>query len=115
MNAVTLERNCYIYVCAGCDLLNESERSDTMTCSGQCRVRAHRNGSLKTLRDIAKASDIKPASILHAMAISRLRPDLEKLVMAGTMTIADTMPELRKEFWSLVMKAAAAVDEEVPA
>lgn len=43
----------YVYVCAGCDKLAIG-RADSLTCCGACRVRAHRNGSIKVLHKTAE-------------------------------------------------------------
>lgn len=104
MSAVTLKSKCYVFVCAGCDLLAVSDRSDALTCSTQCRVRAHRNGSLKALRDLAAgpAFRIPPALIQQTAAVQRLRPDMADRILAGTMDIDDTRPEVWSAFWSLL-------------
>lgn len=73
-----------VYVCVGCGLLDHSERSDQLTCSNKCRVRAHRNGSLKRLRALAKSYEITPASIQQAAAVQRLAPHISDQVMART-------------------------------
>ncbi len=57
---VTVSSKRYIAVCRGCDLMFETSRKDQLTCSDACRVKAHRNGSLKALRDFCKAFDIEP-------------------------------------------------------
>ena len=96
----------WVYVCAGCDLLAMADRSDQLTCSTACRVRAHRNGSLKALRARARMCGLvddrtdKPqvAGILQAAAIDILRPDdLGKQIMDGKMTIAQAQPEMVRE------------------
>lgn len=102
MSAVTLKPKCYVFVCAGCDLLAASERSDALTCSTQCRVRAHRNGWLKTLHGIAGGMHISTASILQAKAVNQLRPDLVERLRDGKMTLDDTRPEVWAAFWSLL-------------
>jgi hypothetical protein len=58
---VTLNPKCYVFVCFGCDLLAISERSDALTCSTACRVRAHRTGRLKEVRSIAETWRTSPA------------------------------------------------------
>lgn len=106
MNAVTIDAKRYVYVCAGCDLLADSGRSDSLTCSSGCRVLAHRNGRLKALHGRAKSFDIHPSIILQAKAIDRLRPDLALRVLAGSMTMFDAQRQIWPAFWSLVEKAA---------
>lgn len=69
---VTLSSKRYIMACCCCDLMFEATRADQLTCSGACRVKAHRNGSLKTLRDLAESNDLKPGMLLQAMAAERL-------------------------------------------
>jgi len=105
----------YVYVCAGCDLLGEAERSDCMTCSPACRVRAHRSGEIKRLREIAEQIRVSPASILHAKALERLLPDRvdEMIVRMGEQPIMDQVrgiswfdnqPDIRKAFYALIYK-----------
>lgn len=103
MSAVTHKPKCYVYVCVGCDLLNVSERSDVLSCSTKCRVRAHRNGSLQVLRGIAEGMDIPPALIKRAEAVQRLRPDLFHQVGAGKVTLDDIRTEVWSAFWSLLL------------
>lgn len=109
----------YIYVCAGCDLLAKSERSDCMTCSPACRVRAHRSGAIKRLRVIAAQWHLpNPAIILHAKASERLLPDREAEMRrrAGERTprqeakasFFKDQPDIRKAFVKRVFEAARA-------
>ncbi len=102
MTRVTHKTKCYVFVCAGCHLLADSDRSDTLTCSPKCRVKAHRNGWLKTLRGIAAISHVHPSMILQAKAIRALRPDLQPQILAGTLTIEDAQPEIADAFWKLL-------------
>lgn len=102
MSAVTDRPKCYVFVCVGCNLLAMSERSDTLTCSTKCRVRAHRNGSLETLRTIARDADVRPGIIQQCAAVQRLRPDLAEQVRAGTLKLDDTRAPVLKAFWSIV-------------
>lgn len=95
-----------ITVCAGCGQLHEVRRADVLTCSARCRVKAHRNGSLKTLRALARSFDIKAATILQAEALRRLRPDLAEIVHAGKQTLRDVGPDLQREFDARAFKAA---------
>ena len=94
------------YVCIGCGLLSQSERSHTITCSAACRVRAHRNGSAKALRDLAAAFKIDASDIAQAEALSILRPDLEQAVASGALDIPDAQADLNRAFVSLVFRAA---------
>ncbi len=100
----------WVFVCAGCGLLACSERSDAITCSTACRVKAHRGTWLKEVKALAKALHIQPADILHSKAIVRLRPDFEELVRDGKLTIEGAMPEVYREFIKAVF---AAVEREV--
>jgi len=104
MSGVTLKPKCYIFVCVGCGLLACSGRSDRLTCSPRCRVRAHRNGSLKRLRDLAALPtfDIEPASIQQAAAVEQLRPDLAEKLKLGQMELQDTRKEMWSAFWTLL-------------
>jgi hypothetical protein len=106
----------YVYVCAGCDLLAESARSDCMTCSPACRVRAYRSGDLKRLRDHAALFHLPPAAVQHAKAMRRLLPnrDAEMMQRMSERTTRDESngsfykdhPEVRAAFYKLL-------DEEV--
>ena len=71
---VTLKPKCYVFMCAGCGLLFPPERSDALTCSTRCRVRAYRNGNRRRLRATARLGDVPPGMLLQAEAIERLCP-----------------------------------------
>jgi len=103
---VTHQPRRYVAVCAGCDLLFQKARRDQLTCSAACRVQAHRSGSLKRWRDVARQLDIPAALIGMSEAIERLRPDLEVQVMRGEIKIVDTMPALAVAFDKIAMEAA---------
>jgi hypothetical protein len=103
--SVTLKPKCYVYVCAGCGLLASSERSDALTCSGACRVRAHRNGELNRVREIARQWEITASSILQSKALSLLRPDLENEIMAGRLTLEDARGDVYRAFIELLLAA----------
>lgn len=107
---VTDRHKRYVFVCAGCDKLAESERSDAITCSTACRVSAHRNGSIKTLRAIAKAWDITPALIQRVAAIKELAPEFEGALRDGTRQIDDDEihATVRQRFNERVMAAVRA-------
>jgi hypothetical protein len=109
-----MTRAAYVYACAGCGLLCESERRDTLTCSPACRVRAPRNGSLKTLRDIAKQWEIRPATIGQAQAVRELCPDLADRLRQGELKLdsPEIMRAVYAEFVKRVMAAAPNVSGE---
>ena len=103
---VTHKTKCYIFVCCGCDLLATSIRSDALTCSTACRVRAHRNGSIKRLRELATMVGLVdddnrplPASLKQGEAIKRLRPDLFQRLEDNTLSIRQAQPEVVRAFW----------------
>jgi hypothetical protein len=98
----------YVYLCVGCNKLDQSGRRDVITCSPACRVRAHRNGSSKALHDQARRMDVGPALILQARAIVELCPDLANQVRAGSLTIEDAQPEVNAAFIKLLFAAADA-------
>ncbi len=109
--SVTLNHKRYIFVCCGCDLLAESSRSDALTCSGACRVRAHRSGIKKELRNLARmvglVSDdgkLLVAGIKQAEAIKRLRPDLYVDLEAGTLTLTQAQPEMYRSYIELLYR-----------
>ena len=103
-----LNAKCYIYVCAGCDLLDFADRSDKMTCSTACRVRTHRNGYLKLLRDVGRRVGVYPAIILQIDAIKRLCPDLYEQLRARSLTIEDAQPEVWNAFWEVLQEQMEA-------
>jgi len=59
---------------------------------------------MKTIRDLAERFKIKPAMMQQCAAVGRLRPDLDKQLLAGTMTIEQAMPLVEAEFYSLLLK-----------
>jgi len=116
MTSVTLnnKRNWeWAFVCAGCGLLASSERSDAITCSPACRVKAHRKGSIKLLTDLAnmlaltdnRTGKPKIAPIKQCAAIELLCPELYEQMGAGSLTIYQAMPETYRAFVKLLMQA----------
>lgn len=108
---VTHSRKCYTFVCCGCDLLNVSSRNDALTCSTACRVRAHRSGYIKTLRELARRLGLvnddgkpMPAGIKQCEAIQRLRPDLAERIDAETLTINQAQPDVYREFLNVLKR-----------
>lgn len=106
---VTDQAKCYISFCPGCECLYEAGRADQLTCSPGCRVKAHRSGRLKDLRELADSLKIHPASILHSHAIEMLRPDLVERVAAGEIEYEDILPDLGSAYNARAMKAARMV------
>jgi hypothetical protein len=96
----------WIYVCAGCDLLDEAERRDQVTCSPACRVRAHRSGKLRRLRALAASLEITAASILQAAAVDRLDPTVGARVLQGEVTLIEAQRLVRPAFIAMVDAAA---------
>jgi hypothetical protein len=101
----------YVYVCAGCGLLDVAERRDQLTCSGACRVRAHRSGDLRRLRADAKRMEVRPAGVLQAMAVDMLAPELASRIMGGELNLDEAQRLVRPTFLALA-KAEAARDLE---
>lgn len=118
---VTDTRKCYIFACAACGMLQMSSRSDALTCSPACRVKAHRTGQIKLLKARALAGAIvdertgkpRPCLLLQAQALNRLLPDLANAVMRGDLTIDQAQPRMVKEFTRLVFEAIHADRQEV--
>jgi hypothetical protein len=108
---VTLEHKRYVFVCVGCRRLACSERSDAITCSTACRVRAHRNGSAKRLRDIADALDVRPGLVQQAAAIKALTPEIDAEIQAGKRRIDD---EVRRAVWEAFRERVRQVIEATP-
>lgn len=98
----------YVYLCIGCKMLDEADRRDVITCSPACRVRAHRNGSSKRLRDLARSLEVEPGSVCQAAAIDALLPDLAKEVEFGALTIEDAQPAVLAAFHKLLFAAVEA-------
>jgi len=101
---VTLSQKRYVFACVGCGKLTETDRRHTLTCRGACRVRAHRNGEMKRLQDIAKGQDVRVSVMQQARAIVMLCPELEAPILAGTLTIEAAMPQVCAEFDRLVLE-----------
>lgn len=103
---VTDRPSCYIFRCAGCGLLEQATRSDTITCSPACRVLAHRNGAAENVRRMARAARVSPGLIVRCQAILLLRPDLAERCRCGEIEIDDT--ETRREmagsFYALILR-----------
>lgn len=101
---VTDNSKCYTYtfVCITCGLLAQAERSDAITCSPACRVAAHRSGASAKLRDIARKSEISPASIMRAAALDLLCPELAEGGWRGEIKIDDpaTRRAMSRAFWA---------------
>jgi len=96
---VTVSSKRYIAVCRGCDLMFETSRKDQLTCSDACRVKAHRNGSLKALRDFCKAFDIEPHMLVQADAAKRL--GLNDKVMSREIEL-DGNPQIVRAFYKRI-------------
>lgn len=97
----------YVFECAGCKCLVDSERSDAITCSPACRVTAHRNGYAKALRELAKQSwlDVPPAMILQTKAACLLLPDAENRLKSGEVRLDYLRGEIWSAYWALIQKA----------
>lgn len=109
--AVTLRAKRYIIQCAGCGLLAETTRRDTLVCSPACRVRAHRNGGAAEVKRMAESARVSPGLIVRCIAIKILRPDLGELCRSGEIEVDDaaTQREMFKSFWALASKQAEAL------
>lgn len=105
---VTVNPKSYVFRCLGCATIAQSERSDTLTCSNACRVRAHRLGTIKRIMgqavdaDIARRGGLTPrqgaALMVRADAIMELCPDLVSQAEAGVVTFDDLQPEVNRRF-----------------
>jgi len=94
-----LPRARYVCCCANCDRLFESSRRDRVTCSGACRVSAHRNGLLKALRELANTLDLPLHELLQMQATSQLCPQLFEQIGEGTRELDDlARQETRRAF-----------------
>lgn len=98
MTAVTDNRIRYITCCAVCDGLFDTRRSDSVTCSPQCRTRGHRTGELKRQAALFAGiggSDITVAMVMQARAHRLLLPERAAQIIAGT--LQPDSPELLAE------------------
>jgi hypothetical protein len=95
-----------------------------LTCSPSRRVKAHRNGQLKWLRDVAKKYEIHPASLQHVAAMHRLLPKDRVHVIERDMTtfrqrrtkrsfFNDSL-DLQKAYDSRIRAAIAAASANAP-
>lgn len=103
---VTLNPKRYIFVCAGCGCLDESERSDALTCSNACRVKAHRSGNLKRLRAAAKELEVSPAAIQQSKAAASLVLDAYDRIMSRRDTLDTMRDEVARAFDRLLLEHA---------
>lgn len=83
-----LNRRCktQVFVCVACDAIAFSNRPQSITCSGRCRVRLCRRPDLaRRMRDIERIDpDITLCIQARLRAIERLRPGL--IVVAARQT-----------------------------
>jgi len=94
MTDVTTKAKCYTFACVECGLLSQSTRSDAITCSTACRVRANRNGSAEALRAIADGAKTSPGLVQRYKAIKFLLPDFVQRLHTGELEI--DAPEVRR-------------------
>lgn len=102
-----------IYVCVGCRRLEESDRADVLTCSDACRVRAHRNGSAKALREAAAKMDASPGAVAEMGAVIELLPHRAEEMSFGRLKINQIRVELQAAFNKRAMQAARRSAPEV--
>lgn len=88
-----------VFVCVGCSMLAMSDRTDALTCSPACRVRAHRNGGLKRLRVLAEQADIPPGILLRVKAIKELCPHLGARIVQSRPGARFGVDDAREEVW----------------
>lgn len=99
----------HIVACACCGLMFEAARKGRITCSDACRVKGSRNGSLKTLHDLANAHGLEVNQILQAKAAELL--GLGDLVGKGTMELGDA--RIKQAFYKLVFDALDSRDASI--
>jgi hypothetical protein len=78
--AVTFKPKCYVYRCIACDDFFDTNRSDALTCSPACRVRAH------------------------------LCPHLVPLIAGGKLTLKEARGEVWQTYKALLWKAVDAAN-----
>jgi hypothetical protein len=101
----TLRR--HLFVCAGCGCIDIADRRDQLTCSTACRVRAHRNGTLRRLREDARQMDIRPAGILQAAALDRIDPAVSDRIMRREIDADEAQRLVWPTFWRRVAAVVA--------
>ena len=94
---VTLKPKCYVFVCASCGLLAESYRSDALTCSIACRVKAHRDGKIQRLKKLLGGNEVKLSLVLRVNAAVKLIPELHDRIMNDGVSIDSEA--VRVEIW----------------
>jgi hypothetical protein len=116
-NYVTFSTKCYIIRCAGCGLLTDTTRADSLTCSPACRVLGHRNGGTDKVRYMAKSAGASPGMIVRCQAVLELRPDLADRIRTGEIDIDDTdvRREMAASFAALVMRTIGALQSDADA
>lgn len=104
--AVTFSSKRYISICASCRLLFDSTRRDRLTCSGACRIRAHRNGDIEPFKAAAKyaGSGVEVFHVLQAQAIAMLCPELVPSIQDGSLTLDEAQKDAALAFDRLVMQ-----------
>jgi len=107
--AVTLKPKCYTFVCLGCDLLAQSSRSDAVTCSPACRVRAHRSGAAAENKLLAKKIDVPIGMMGQVKAVIALRPDLAERIRGGEIEIDEAQRGMAQAFFAIACKQAEAL------
>ncbi|MCD2183315.1 hypothetical protein [Rhizobium sp. GN54] len=107
MTPVTLPTKCYIHACAACGCLFETGRSDALTCSGACRVRAKRNGTIQRLQAVAEGVHVSAGAILRARALDELCPEHAASIISGEKTFDDLTTTIQAAFAKRARQAAA--------
>ena len=101
---VTFRRKRYILVCPVCNLLFEANRRDQITCSGACRVWAHRNGKLATIKALTRAHRVTLTDLAMLKALKRLCPELDPRIRDGSLELDAAQHEVGKAFDKLVIE-----------
>jgi hypothetical protein len=108
---VTHSSKCYTFICVVCRGLSQSSRRHTITCSGACRVRLHREPAITAhvaqLRRIAESTGTTLPNVLQAHAVKTLRPDLFAELGAGTLSLDDAQPAIGRAFVDQLLSALA--------
>jgi hypothetical protein len=108
----TLSTKRYVIKCLECGVLDEVSRKNVLTCSPACRVRAHRNGTIKRYRAAAESMGFPVTLSPRINALIELRPDLAKRVQSGELTEEDARPEIIKSFWQRVLEEVKGLEGE---
>ena len=107
------KRSPRVFACANCEVLSETARDHTITCSNACRVALHRHPErLAHWQKFAELGDVTVQDILDANAAQRLlEADEIANVERGELNFADLRRPIYLAYVKRVFDAARACEE----